>query len=131
MTNLITFTTARGAKIEVEYITSEDNSFGEGVGRIERTRAVNHIEYRVNGKVVHGERTHTAEAGECIKAHIGTRYEGKKAIAQIGYVPVPADKLADLDAMLAACTNAIRAISDESNRADAAYRADYARNTQH
>jgi hypothetical protein len=124
MTKTVAFRTPKGTEISITLVTERGNIADHNF-----TEPCWALEYRVAGKLTFGTRINHPQAGPAIELDMGTRWEGKKAIAQSAVAPIPADKLAEVDALIAEFEAGVKARVDakvEAAIAEAEYDARYA-----
>ncbi|SKA31139.1 hypothetical protein [Consotaella salsifontis] len=97
MTKSVSFTTPRGSEITISIITERelisDHNFTEACWELElRCGAICTTSF---------ERVEYGEHGPCLKFQAGSRQEGKKTIITYAHSQIPADKLAEVDGLIA------------------------------
>jgi len=106
MEKSVSFTTERGAEITIAIVTERGNIADHNV-----TSACWDLEYTVNGKPTFGERINDPEIGAAVKLDMGHRMDGRKMIAQVAVAPIPADRLNEIDALIAEYMAGVNAAS--------------------
>lgn len=106
------FKTAKGSSVELAIVTETVNLGDRNV-----TNACYELVLTVNGNHIHGgcERINDTQHGASLKARFGG-----------AIISIPADKVLEVDALIAQYRDEIGARAAASRQADAAYGADYA-----
>lgn len=128
MAKTATFTTARGANITITHVTERVETVSLDGHAHERTTRCNDLTFSVNGKPVAGKRVVHPVEGVAVEIAMGSRQEGGKTIVMSAVAPVPADRLAEVDALFSAhvAEEAARAArAADAIKADSAYVANY------
>lgn len=101
MTKSVSYTTARGAEVTLTLVTERVESINLDGDVSEIVRPCWDLVYTLNGKTVTAKRIDHPASGPAIEIDMGSRTEGRTRVIQSAVAAIPADKLAEVDALIA------------------------------